>query len=419
MITGLCVLLFAVLVDVRTADASEVQVLRNARVVTMDGPDHGYALRVLNPGSVVLRDGKIVDVAEAVEIPDGASVLDLDGRWLLPGFVDAHAPIGQELNGEDANEFTDVITEDFDVLAAYDPWDAGLPRFFEHGVTSRAVSPGHENIVGGPIRVVKVAPGQYPPPVVDGPVVFKVSLTDDVLGGRGRPRFPTAKSGAMGVFRSWGAARRSAAPARVLIRLETRTEAETVARILEDHPKLETVLSQGRSVGTTGTLDGARRRLIDAAGWRRLLQYEQAVLGPLHLGDPQWVLRIPAALERHGVRPAFASDGYPTKDLLTTAVLAHRAGLSLEAAVGALTAHPALALGVEDRIGRIAAGMDADLVAWTDNPFTLQGRVEYVWIDGKRVYSKPDDRVRRDLARKNGSAPVPTSAGGAAGKESP
>lgn len=416
---GVLVVALAMLSTSRPIVAHDVQVLRNVRVVTMDGADDKLALRVLERASVVIRDGKIAEVAENVAVPLDAAVYDLDGRWLLPGFVDAHFPIGQELLGEDANEFTEIVTEDFDVLTAYDPWDDGLAAFFELGVTSRAVSPGDKNIVGGPVRVVKIAPGVYPPPVIDGPLLFKVCLTQDVLGGRGLPRYPTSTSGAMAVFRSWVESRRDSEPARILVRLETRTEAETVARILAKHPTLTTVLSQGRPQGSAGSLDDGLERLINSAGWRRLPQYKEVVLGPLHLGDPAWIMRVPAALERRGVRVAFASDGYPTKDLLTTAVLACRQGLSLEGAVAALTAYPAGVLGVQDRIGRVAPGFDADLVVWTDNPLTLQGRVEHVWVAGKRVFSKPDDRTRRNLARKSSETPTQATPTGKTGKETP
>jgi len=382
--------------------AESVQLLRNAKVVTVSEADGSPELTILERASVLIRDGKIAAVELEMTAPEGAMVSDLSGLWLLPGFIDAHYPLGQERGGRDANEFTEAITEDFDVLTAFDPWDPELPEILARGVTSLAVSPGHINVIGGPVRVLKVAPGVYPPPSVSGLTVFKASLNRDVYGGPGLARFPTSAAGAMEVFRGWVDGRMGnpePEPGRLIVRLETRAQAESVFRLLAGHKGLDAVISQGRLLGGDGHLDADSTRWMRPESWRRLPRALDVILGPLDLRDPASHLRIPSALEGRGTYVAFATDGYPKKDLLTSAVLARRNGLSFQAALASLTSRGARLLGVQDRIGRVAVGLDADLVAWTDNPFTLQGRVESVWVEGQLVHGEPAPGRRRTIVR--------------------
>ena len=127
---------------------------------------------------------------------------------------------------------------------------------------------------------------------------------------------------------------------------------------------------------------------VTAAGWDMIEKCAPAILGPFDLGDPAYLLKAPGILDCRGVLVAFGSAG-TRQDLLTAAVLSMKHGLSFQGALSALTANPARIFRLEKRLGKIAPGFDADLVLWSGNPFTLNARVESVWIEGKKVYQAP------------------------------
>lgn len=405
---GLVAILIALLAGAGPGRSAEIApgrlALRNARVLTLTASGE---LRVWPRGTVIVNDGRIEAVGESVPVPDGANVVDLEGQWLLPGFIDAHYLAERHLR--EGNETTEAITEDFEVLAAVDPWRPEWSRPLRLGVTTVAVSPGDANLVGGLIRTVKVFPGRYPLRRVDGPRCYKASFGESVLGGPGLPRFPTAYSGAVVLFEKWleGLGRRlapevSAGPPgawgrpegtltsspgglartdedhdtgpevpRVVVRVDTRTQAELVFRLFAGKPLVPVILNGSE---------------IDPEAWSRLPHAPLAVLGPRGLGDLDPTLEVAGALEHKNALLAFGSEG-TGRDLLTTAVLSRAHGLSLRGALAVLTLHPARIYGIERHVGRIAAGLDADLVAWSGSPFSLTARVVHVWIDGESVYT--------------------------------
>jgi imidazolonepropionase-like amidohydrolase len=367
--------------------------LKEARVLS--APDG--ELTVSPRATVVVQDGKIAAVGEAVPVPKDSEVIELAGRWILPGFIDAHSQLG--VRGE-SDEPASAITEDLRLLDAFDPWDPEIERALEGGVTAVALSPGDRNVVGGAVAVIKLVPQRVPVPAVREAAAIKGSLSRATLGGPYQPRYPTAPSGAVELFGSWlkesaareGASRsaRKGRPAEepaspegpaagprdgeklppVLVRVESRSQAERALALLASAGR-GAVLLAGRA--------------LDERAIRLLEPRSPVVVGPLDLADPWRLLAAPAALERMRVGFAFAGGG-ERRAILTSAVLAMRSGLSRAGALAALTDTPAAIYGLRGRLGRIAPGADADLVVWSGDPFTLAARVEMVLIDGAVVY---------------------------------
>ncbi len=348
--------------------------LRDVRILsTRDGQ-----LIAVPRGTVLVRDGMIAAAGEAIPIPEDFEVLELAGRWVLPGFIDAHTQIGAR--GE-CDEVSEAITEDLRPLDAFDPWDEEIERALLRGVTAVALSPGDRNVVGGAVTVVKLLPERVPVPVASREAAVKASLGRAVLGSGSFPRYPTAPSGAVDLFGRW----LRASPARsagegaekarvpVLVRAETRSQAEQALSLLSGAGR-QAILLAGRSLD---------RRALD-----RLAPSCPVVVGPYDLGDHELLLSSAAALETRGVPLAFSSGG-ERRDLLTSAVLAMRAGLSRAGALAALTENPARLFGLEGRIGRVEPGAAADLVVWSGDPFTLSARVELAIIEGEIAARAP------------------------------
>ncbi len=355
--------------------------IQNARVVTIAPTGE---LLVLPRGTVVVRGARIDAAGEGLPAPEGVETIDGSGQWLLPGFIDAHCLPG--LLSSDGNEYSRSITEEFQPLDAFDPWDPELERSLRLGVTALALSPGDRNVVGGKVVLVKNIPRQAPPAAVDAPLACKASIGLAVLGGASFPRYPTALSGAFELFGEWleGKAEKAAAKNQGLAGSEAAAaERQSILIHVETRTQIERLLELFKGKPFTPVFVHAQE--VSSAGWEMLEGCGPVILGPFNLGDPAYLLKAAAALERRGLALAFASDG-TRQDLLTSAVLSMKHGLSLRGALSTLTVHPARIFGVEKRLGRIDAGYDADLVLWSGNPFSLNARVEAAWVEGKKVY---------------------------------
>ena len=339
-------------------------ILKNA-VVMRAAPG---GLEVMEKATVVLHNGKIEKVTtDPVKEEPRHAVFDLAGRCLLPGFIDAHSHI--TLKG-DVDDLSVAVNEGLRVLDSFDPWDGELATLLSRGVTTVALSPGRNNVVGGEISLVKLLPGGVPLRVLKRKAAAKTSLVPNLA----LPRYPTAHSGAGEAFASWlkvrfgGKAAGSRAP--VVAYFETITQAERSFALASAHGVPVTFLE---GVGTDGRTFG------------RLPRGSRAILGPYSIEEPERVLRAPAILEETGIPFSWATSG-TLIDPLSSAVLAILYGLSEAEALRSLTTHPAAMYGVEGRIGRLEKGADADLVVWDGNPLTLTASVSMVLIDGEVVY---------------------------------
>ena len=130
----------------------------------------GYVVRVagdpIEGGTVVVTDGVITAVGgPATEIPEGARLVDATGRWVLPGFVEAHGHLGVHEDGEgwsgnDTNEMTDPNGARFRALDGIDIEEVGFRDALRGGVTTAVIKPGSGNPIGGRTVAVKTWGGR-------------------------------------------------------------------------------------------------------------------------------------------------------------------------------------------------------------------------------------------------------------------
>jgi Amidohydrolase family len=232
---------------------------------------------------------------------------------------------------------------------------------------------------------VKLVPRRVPAAAAREEAALKASLSRAVLATPGLPRFPTALSGAVDLLRRFfagAAAGPSASPVPASVRAGGPAGLPVLVRV-ESRSQAERALEAVRAGGRPPVLVAGRS--LDARAIDLLAPECPVVLGPFDLSDPARLLRAASRLEASGATLAFAG-GSDRVDLLTSAVLSMRHGLSRAGALGGLTEGPARIYGLEGKLGRIAPGADADLVLWAGDPFTLAARVELVLIDGEPVY---------------------------------
>jgi imidazolonepropionase-like amidohydrolase len=366
------------------ASADEV-VIRAAKVYTLTGPP-------LAPGTVRVKDGVIVEVGPRIATPAGARFIDIGAGVLIPGLVDAASAVGVE--GETA-ERTAEVTPDFRVLDAVD-WSAkSFRRARSEGTTTVALLPGTDNVVAGRSCVVKTSGGPDLRVLVKDHALV-ITLASDPANGnnsRGRPdsiynRQPTNRMGVVWMLRSeFGRAKANGPVTSALAEASAgKRPVVCVSRMDND---IEAALRLRSEHGLSLTIAGAQE------GYKVAEELAAAkvpvLLGPLSTdgaGGPEReieaVLNNAGALHKAGV--PFALTG---GRLLDQARFAARFGLPQDVALAAVTATPAKLLGVEKRVGAIAPGRDADLVALSGDPFDLTATVRWTMVGGEL---RPEDQ---------------------------
>ncbi|WP_161602300.1 amidohydrolase family protein [Tautonia marina] len=355
------------------------------------------------PGAVLVSEGKIAAVGASVEAPEGAEVIDLgEGSTLLPGFVDVDLPGG--VIGPSV-EITREITPRFNPLPAIDWSSRSFVEALAGGTTAGALIPLSENVVPGMAPVVKTAGSGR---VVEAEAALVVTIASDPASrnrSRTRPdsiyvRQPTNRMGVVAMLRdAMNRASRGADP-----------DLDTTLPIEADpYEPLRDVIRGRRSVLTVSRTDYdilTSLRLAGEFGYVPTIlggheAYKVAeplaavgsavVLGPLRINGAYGPERTELAWNTAGVlHEAGVAVALSGGDLLEQARFAARFGLPKDEALKAITIEPAKVLGVNDRLGSIAVGKAADLVALQGDPLEFTTPVRWVMVDGVVQFPRPE-----------------------------
>jgi imidazolonepropionase-like amidohydrolase len=362
---------------------------------------------------VVIARGKVLAVGgPSTSIPDGAKVVDVSGKTITPGLVDAAWSGG--LAPQDQNEQGSESTPALRAIDSLDPRNKNFVKARRAGVTSVHVMPGGQNVIGGLSAVVKTFASDPAAMVVKDETALRITLGAEPSGGnraiRGGTvdsiyyRRPTTRMGVIWeVRRSFYDAKEYLArtlnggnpqPDRnleVLGRvLQGKLAIVTTARSEQD---LRTALRMGTEFGYTTVIDEAQEAhyVVDELAAAKVWVMVGAPSadrvgggGGQDGADPRYAT-LPALVDK-GV-PFVITTGSNTLalDLVREATFAVRFGIPASKALDAITTDPARLLGVGDRIGQLAPGKDADLVVWSADPFEPASQPLTVLIDGNQV----------------------------------
>jgi imidazolonepropionase-like amidohydrolase len=377
------------------------------RVVPVEGEP-------LEGGTILLRDGKIAAVeGPGFAVPDGADVVDATGKWVLPGFIDAHAHAGvaeeaEGWAGQDTNERSDPVTAHVRALDAINPADLGFLDAIGGGVLAVNVNPGSANPIGGQTVAIKCWGRTVDEMVMREPAGLKSALGENpkrVYGERNET--PTTRLGTAAVIRSAFVAaqnyraKQAAAvgdPSKVVDR---DLKLEALGRVLRREipwrqhchraDDIATALRMAREFGYDLVIDhGTEAHLLaDQIAAASV----PVVIGPLFTSRSKVELRNrslanPGRLAAAGVTIAITTDHpvVPIHFLIHQATLAVKEGLDPVTALRAVTIHPARIIGCADRIGSLTVGKDADVVIWSGDPLDVMSRAERAYLNGREIY---------------------------------
>ena len=414
-------------------------VIRNVTIFTATGP-------AIQGGSVLLRDGKIAAVGTAVEVPQGATVIDGTGKYVTPGLIDTHshvgggaAPGGQGTQNNDINEATNPVTAHVWVEHSVNPQDPQLPRVLAGGVTTIQVLPGSANLIGGRSATLKVVPsrsaqGMKFPGAKHGLKMACGENPKRVYASRG----PSTRMGNVAGYRAawiqaeayrrrwdkWNGNKQGDPPTRDLGQ-------ETLAEVLRGNILVHNhcyrademmqmidiakefgyrIRSFHHGVEAYKVADVLAREEISGSLWADWGTFKVEANDAVRAN----IALVHAAGARAIVHSDDASGSQRLNQEAAKAMAAGRAaGLDITEADAMkwLTINPAWALGLDDRIGSIEVGKNADVVLWSGNPFSVYTRSEKVWVDGALLFDRLDPAQRWRTDFELGYVPIPRTGG--------
>ena len=381
--------------------------LINAKIMTMEDA-------VIDCGYIQIKDDKIIAVGDMNSAPQDDNVLDLQGKTVYPGFIDAHCHMGMaeeglDFEGDDLNEMTDPVSPHLRGLDAINPVNQSFPEAVDAGITTVVTGPGSANAISGQFCAIKTYGKRVDKMVLREPVAMKFALGENPKKVyNDKSETPMTRMATAALIREelskakryledvqkaeedpeendppeFDAKKEALIPVlkrelKAHIHCHRSDDIFTAVRLAEEF-ELDYVLIHC----TEGHLIADELKEIGAPVVNGPLMCTRTKPELLHASD-----KTPGILSNAGLQVAICTDYnvIPIWMLPITAGYAVREGMDYMEALKAITINPARICGIEDRVGSVKVGKDADLLVYSQDPLTLAAKPDMVFINGKQV----------------------------------
>lgn len=420
-------LILALAVSAGTACAADVIVIQNGTVHTVT--------KGTFKGSIVIRDGKIAEVGEKVMTPAGARIVDATGKHIIPGIIDAHTHIALDSINESSVSVSSMVS----VEEMLNPESISIYRAMAGGVTVCNAMHGSANSIGGQNVVFKLRWGADARGLVfdKAKPSIKMALGENVkrqgspqglqIPGLQSPqnlRYPGTRLGVEDVIRdAFTRARayqrewkdyeaRKARGEKVLppkrnLELEPLVEVLEGKRLVHAHCyRADEILMLLRVFDDFNIRGVTFQHVLE--GYKVAREIAERGHGASTFSD-WWSYKVEAydaipynaaIMHRKGVLVSLNSDDAGGAELMRrlnteAAKVMKYGGLSEDEALAMITINPAKQLQIDQWVGSIEPGKDADLVIYDKHPLSVYARVEKVFIDGRQYFDRDEDMSRR------------------------
>jgi imidazolonepropionase-like amidohydrolase len=372
------------------ASAQDVLAVKNARI-------YPVTTEVVPNGVLLIGNGKILGVGADLAIPEGARIVDAGGRSLIPGLVESHSHMGfkqlwMPTTGANNNELSSPINAQVRAIDGLNTHDAAFAIALAAGITTMNVTTGSRSPNSGQAVVIKLRGGEVEDMfLAHGGMKFAIRATER------RPNFPETTEQVAELLRQELLAARAylaAPPAARDLKLEALGKVLTREWPVGTHAHSESDMRHAIALKKEFGLDlfihhaNATAALAD-----ELLEAGIPVsFGPIlpFMGYEEAALDGPIRMARRGGKVSFHQD-HPDGHqyyLRTGAALFVRRGMPEEEALKALTLNPAALFRIDDRIGSLDKGKDADFVLLSGPPLDIESLVEQVFVEGREVFNR-------------------------------
>ncbi len=358
-------------------------------------------------GDLVIENGKLVSVGG--DAGGAGEILDAAGLHAYPGFVDAHSHIGLDSYGGptgmtyDYNEMNDILCPQLRGLDSYHPMDAAIPMALAGGVTTVAAGPGSANVLGGTFFAVKLYGRTVDAAMLRPSVAMKCAFGENpkrcYRDKCDSARMTTAAKLRQILFEARDYLQRKEAAGDDLSKLPRfDMKLEALLPVLKREIPLKAHAHRSDDIMTAIRIakEFNLKITIEHCTEGHLIVDELKAAGvPVAVGptlsnatkpellNKSWT--TPGILAAAGIPVSIITDApvIPQQYLSLCAGMAVKAGMDPFQALQAITIHPARHIGVDDRVGSLEPGKDADIVLTDGDPLVSDTVVKYVLVDGK------------------------------------
>lgn len=358
---------------------------------------------------LLINNGKIIKIGKNLNSEGQVKIINAQGKHVSPGLIDVHTHLGIHEEGigpagHDYNETSDPVTPYVRAIDGINPNEKGFEDARKAGVTTVQVMPGSANVIGGEMAVLKTAGKIIDEMVIRSPSGMKAAFGENpkrFYGSKGKQ--PVTRMGIAALFR------KEMKRAQDHLRkkengeiLDSDLGTEQLINVLKKEipirahahraDDIATVLRLAKEFNINVTIEHCTEGHQIAS---YIAEHNVMVsVGPtlstrskIELADKGW--QTLNMLDTAGVPVSITTD-HPVvgiDSLILSAITAIKHGLSPETAWNAITINAAKHLGVDQRVGSLEEGKDADVVIWSGDPFDARSVVEKTFINGELVYS--------------------------------
>ena len=407
--------------------AADEMVIRNTTILTI-------TKGTFTNGSILIRDGKIAEVGTSVSVPFGADVLEAKDLIVMPGIVDAHSHIASE----STNEGTVAVSSMVGIRDVLDPDDINIYRELAGGVTTSNILHGSANPIGGLNTIIKHRWGADADGLLleGAPPGIKFALGENPKRSRGNRRgvprrYPMTRMGVMDVVRqAFNDAREyqrdwkdyekrkvrgenGLVEPRRDLKLEPLVEVLEGKRLVHAHCyRADEILQLLRLAEENGFKIATLQHVLE--GYKVADEIAAHGAGASTFSD-WWAYKVEAfdaipynaaLMSQRGVLVSINSDSSEeARHLNQEAAKAVKwGGVTGEEALAMITINPAKQLHIDDRVGSIEVGKDADLAIFDRHPLSVYAVVQKTIVDGKVLFDIEKDRAMREARQKEKEA---------------
>ncbi len=388
----------------------------HAHLITMEPCENGFL--TIADGFLQVRDGKICKIGSMTDCPEkdcAEECIDLEGKTVYPGFIDAHCHMGlaeEGLNfeGDDLNEITDPVTPHLRGIDAINPLNKSFEEAVNAAVTTVVTGPGSANAIGGQFAAIKTYGRNIDRMILKEPVAMKFALGENPKNCyNDKSETPMTRMATAALMREQ--LKKTERYYEDICKAEEDEDTDppdfdakcdallpVIKRELKAHfhcHRADDIFTAIR-IAKEFNLDYVLVHCTEGHLIAQDLAQEgaKAITGPLMTTRTKPELRNatdanPGVLSKNGVMTAICTDYnvMPIGLLPICAGMAVREGMDYMQALAAITIHAAQIVGIEDRVGSLKEGKDADFSVFSADPLTLAAKPEMVCVDGKIVKS--------------------------------
>ncbi len=384
----------------------------NGKIFTMEAVSGEINPEVIERGYVRTKGKLILEIGAMSELrPIGQKeeVLDVEGAWVLPGIIESHCHIGISeekigIIGDDCNEGTNPVTPALRAIDAINPMDAAFHDAIEAGITSVMVGPGSANVVGGQFLFMKTHGRCIDDMVVKNPAAMKVAFGENPKTCYGdKDEYPATRMGIAALLRKtlfealqYKEEKEEGSLEKENFELEPWIPVLNKEIPLKAHAHraddILTAIRIAKEFQLQMTIDhGTESHLIanqvKKAGFPVIVGPDLTSRSKLEVKNMNF--KTNRVLYENEILFSITTDHPVTmiQYLPLCAGLAVKRGLPLEEGLKAITINPARICGVEEKVGSLKEGKDADIAIFSGNPMEVFTKTLYTIINGEIVYN--------------------------------